>query len=448
MRVLLLDDEEALRLSLADDLREAGHKVFDFCSPRAALEFLDRSGDLDAIVTDWKMPELNGLDFLRQVRQTVPDVQVIIMTGYATIQMAVRAMKLGAYDYLTKPFETDELLLTLERLAQYRGVIQENRRLLAKVEENSSFHSLLGCSPAMERLFEQLAVVAPSSSTVLITGETGTGKELVAEAIHNASARKDHPLVKVSCATLPREVLESELFGHEKGAFTGAVRERAGRFELAQGGTLYIDDVDDIPLESQVKLLRVLEGRVVERVGSAMPIQLDVRIVASTKADLRSKVAEGEFRGDLFYRLNVVPIQLPPLRQRKEDIPLLARHYMQHYAGPRRLELTPAAMDALLAYPWPGNVRELRHLMERLALTVMSAEIDSINLPREILCSYDAEAGQHLGEKSLDEITDDLAKQVIRLALANTGGNKAKAAELLRVPPSTLRSKMEKYGLL
>jgi DNA-binding NtrC family response regulator len=448
MRVLLLDDEEALRLSLADDMREAGHKVFDFSSPRAGLDFLNRTGDLDAIVTDWKMPEMNGLDFLRQARQAAPDVQVIIMTGYATVQMAVQAMKLGAYDYLTKPFETDELMLTLERLASYRTVVQENRRLLARIEEKSSLHRLLGSSPAMLRLFEQLTGIAPSSSTVLITGETGTGKELVAEAIHNASPRRDRPLVKLSCATLPRDVLESELFGHEKGAFTGALKDRIGRFELAQGGTLYIDDVDDIPLASQVKLLRVLENRVVERVGSAVPIALDVRIVASTKADLRGKVAEKEFREDLFYRLNVVPIQLPPLRQRIEDIPLLAFHFLQHYAAPRKVGISAAAMDALLAYPWPGNVRELRHLMERLALTVAGDEIDYVNLPREVVCSYDAEVGQHLGQKSLDEITDDLAKQVIRLALANTGGNKAKAAELLRVPPSTLRSKMEKYGLL
>lgn len=447
MKILLLDDEEALRMSLADDMREAGHEVFDFCSPHPALEFLASPRDLDAIVTDWKLPGMDGLEFLGRVREILPEVQVIVMTAYATVPMAVQAMKLGAYDYLTKPFETDELLLALERVARYRSVVLENRRLLAKIEEHTRFHRLLGRSPAMKRVFEQLAVVAPSSSTVLVTGETGTGKELVAEAIHHASPRKDKSLVKVSCAVLSREILESELFGHEKGAFTGAFREKVGRFELAQGGTLYIDDVDDIPLELQVKLLRVLEQRVIERVGSAVPVELDVRIVASTKADLRAKVEEGRFRQDLFYRLNVVPIQLPPLRQRKEDIPLLALHFLRHYAGAREVDLTVAAMDALVAYSWPGNVRELQHLMERLALTVRDGKIDYTDLPREILSAFGTQVSPDLGEKSLDEITDELAKQVIRAALASTRGNKAKAAELLRIPPSTLRSKMEKYGL-
>ena len=447
MKVLLVDDEGALRVSLADDIREAGHEVFDFPSPVSALKFFRESRDVAAIVTDWKMPEMNGLDFLREAKRTDPDVLVILMTAYGTVQTAVQAIKQGAYDYLVKPFEADELLLTLDRVAQLRRVIEENRRLAMRLEEHKRFHRLVGQSPAMVRLFEQLAVIGPASSAVLIVGETGTGKELVAEAIHDASPRKDRPLVKVSCAILSREILESELFGHEKGAFTGASQARIGRFEMAQGGSIYLDDVDDIPLELQVKLLRVLQERSTERVGSATPISLDVRVIASTKADLRVRVAEGKFREDLFYRLNVVPVQIPPLRQRKEDIPLLALHFLQEKGNSRGLEITPAAMEALIAYSWPGNVRELEHLMERLALTARGDRIDYLDLPEEVLCPCEDEVRTCLGEKSLDEITDDLAKQVIRAALARTGGNKAKAADLLRIPPSTLRSKMEKYGM-
>jgi DNA-binding NtrC family response regulator len=447
MRVLLVEDEGALRVSLADDIREAGHEVFDFASALSALEFLRKAPNVAAIVTDWKMPEMNGLDFLHEAKRIHPDVLVILMTAYGTVRTAVQAIKQGAYDYLIKPFETEELLLALDRVAQYLRVIEENRRLAVKLEEHKRFHRLLGRSAAMVRLFEQLAMIAPSSSDVLIVGETGTGKELVAEAIHGDSPRKNHPLVKVNCAILSREILESELFGHEKGAFTGASQSRTGRFELAHRGSIYLDDVDDIPLELQVKLLRVLQERSLERVGSATSIALDVRVIASAKCDLRVRVAEGKFREDLFYRLNVVPVPVPPLRQRKEDIPLLASHFLQAYRGARKLQITPAAMEALILYSWPGNVRELEHLMERLALTVRGDRIDYLDLPEEVLCACREEACPCLGEKSLDEITEDLAKQVIRAALARTGGNKAKAADLLRIPPSTLRSKMEKYGM-
>jgi len=448
MKVLLVEDEGALRVSLADDIREAGHEVFDFGSPLSALEFFRQADGVAVIVTDWKMPEMNGLDFLREARRVRPDVLVIVMTAYGTVRTAVDAIKQGAYDYLVKPFETEELLLTLDRVAQYLRVIEENRRLALKLEEHKRFHRLLGHSAAMIRLFEQLAMIAPAPSDVLIIGETGTGKELVAEAIHDASPRKDRPLVKVSCAILSREILESELFGHEKGAFTGASQARIGRFEMAQGGSIYLDDVDDIPLELQVKLLRVLQERSVERVGSATPISLDVRVIASAKCDLRVRVAEGRFREDLFYRLNVVPVLVPPLRQRKEDIPLLALHFLRKYAGARKLEVTPGAMEALVRYPWPGNVRELEHLMERLALTARSDRIDYLDLPEEMLCvCREEQVCSCLGEKSLDEITDEVARQVIRAALARTGGNRAKAADLLRIPPSTLRSKMEKYGM-
>jgi DNA-binding NtrC family response regulator len=447
MKVLLVEDEGALRVSLADDIREAGHEVFDFGSPATALEFFREAGGVSAIITDWKMPEMDGLDFLREARRVHPDVLVIVMTAYGTVRTAVDAIKQGAYDYLVKPFETEELLLTLDRVAQYLRVIEENRRLALKLEEHKRFHRLLGQGAAMIRLFDQLAMIAPAPSDVLILGETGTGKELVAEAIHDASPRKDRPLVKVSCAILSREILESELFGHEKGAFTGASQARIGRFEMAQGGSIYLDDVDDIPLELQVKLLRILQERSVERVGSATPISLDVRVIASTKCDLRVRVAEGRFREDLFYRLNVVPVLVPPLRQRKEDIPLLALHFLEKYGGSRNLRITPAAMDCLILYAWPGNVRELEHLIERLALTVRGDQIDYLDLPEEVLCPREEYACPRLGEKSLDEITDDLAKQVIRTALARTSGNKAKAAELLRIPPSTLRSKMDKYGM-
>ncbi len=447
MKVLLVDDEDTLRMSLADDLREAGYDVLDFPAAPPALEYLRTEGGVGAIITDWKMPEMDGMSFLRQARQADPDVLVIVITAYGTVHTAVEAVKQGAYDYLLKPFDTDELLLTLERALRYRATIEDNRRLSARLEERTRFHRLLGTSPAMVRVFEQLAVVASTNSTVLIVGETGTGKELVAEAIHHASPRKDKPLVRVSCAALSKEILESELFGHEKGAFTGAIRDKVGRFEKAQGGTIYLDDVDDIPMDIQVKLLRVLQERTMERVGSTTPIPLDVRVIASTKVDLRKRAAEGRFREDLFYRLNVVPIHVPPLRERTEDIPLLAQHFLKKYGGARNLRLTPAALEALISYPWPGNVRELEHLMERLSLTSRRDLIDSTDLPEEILCPPDTDRFSEIGKKSLDEIIDELTRRVIRAALARTGGNKTKAAELLKTPPSTLRSRMEKLGL-
>ena len=447
MKVLLVDDEDTLRISLADDIREAGHDVIDFPAAPPALDYLRGYGDVGVIVTDWKMPEMDGMSFLRQAKQLDPDLLIILVTAYGTVQTAVEAVKHGAYDYLVKPFGTDELLLTLERALRFRGALEDNRRLAAKLDERSRFQRLLGASPAMIRVFEQLAVVSSTGSTVLIVGETGSGKELVAEAIHHASPRKDKPLVRVSCAALSKEILESELFGHEKGAFTGAIRDKIGRFEKAQGGSIYLDDVDDIPLELQVKLLRVLQERTMERVGGSTPVPLDVRVIASTKVDLRKKAAAGEFREDLFYRLNVVPIQLPPLRRRQEDIPLLAQHFLRKYGGPRKLKLTPGALDALISYPWPGNVRELEHLMERLSLTCQRDSIDYMDLPEEILCPADTEVFREIGDKPLDEIVDELTRRLIRVALAQTGGNKTKAAELLRTPPSTLRSKMEKLGL-
>jgi len=448
MKVVLVDDEETLRLSVADDLRDAGYEVADFSAAPPALEFLRQQGDVAVIVTDWKMPEMDGLTFLRHAKQADPDVLTILNTAYGTVQTAVEAVKQGAYDYLVKPFETDELLVAVERAMRFRIAIEDNRRLSAKLAEHGRFNRLFGRSPAMIRVFEQLTIVAPTLSTVLIVGETGTGKELVAEAIHLASSRKNKPLVRVSCAALSSEILESELFGHEKGAFTGAVQDKVGRFEKAQGGTFYLDDVDDIPLNLQVKLLRVLQERTMERVGGTTPIPLDVRVIASTKADLRKRVQEGEFREDLFYRLNVVPIHLPPLRQRTDDILLLAQHFLRKHRNSGNLEFTPEAMDALMCHAWPGNVRELEHLMERLALTVRGDIIDYVNLPEEILCpSLDVPCCPELGEKPLDEIVDELAKKVIRAALARTSGNKAKAAVLLRTPSSTLRSRMEKLGL-
>lgn len=448
MKVLLVDDEDTIRISLTDDLREAGYEVVDFPAAPAAVDYLRQSADVGVIVTDWKLPDMDGLEFLRRAKEIDGDVLVILITAYGTVQTAVEAVKQGAYDYMVKPFDTDELVVAVERAVRYRGAIEDNRRLLEKLEERSRFHRLVGTSPAMVRVFEQLAGIAPTPGTVLIVGETGTGKELAAEAIHQSSERSKGPLVRVSCAALAGEILESELFGHERGAFTGAIRDRIGRFEMAQGGTIFLDDVEDIPLNLQVKLLRVLQEHAIERVGSGKSIPLDVRVIASTKSQLRERVAQGKFREDLFYRLNVVPILLPPLRQREPDIPLLTMHFLREYAGSREFKVTPEAMDALMSYRWPGNVRELEHLMERLALTVKGDVIDCKDLPEEVLCPCITETQcPDLGERSLDEIVDGLAKQVIRTALARTSGNKAKAAKLLRIPPSTLRSRMDKHGI-
>jgi DNA-binding NtrC family response regulator len=446
MRILIVEDEEIERVSLQDDLRDAGHETLAVESPIPALELL-KAEPFELVITDLKMPQMDGLQFLQEIKSRYDKMDVIVMTAYGTVKTAVKAMKLGAYDYLTKPFEIDELLQVLKRLEKLRKLVAENLQLRQQLQERHSFGKIIGKSAAMQQVYQQLEIVAKSDATVLITGETGTGKEMAANAIHYNSARAEGPFIKVSCAILSREILESELFGHVRGAFTGAMQDKKGRFELADGGTIFLDDVEDIPLELQVKLLRVLQEKEFERVGSAQPIKTDVRVIASAKKDLYQLGKEGKFREDLFYRLNVFPMRLPALRERREDVPLLFRHFLQEFRPQKPPEVDGKAMSILLEHAWEGNVRELRNLAERLALACQCDPIVAECLPLELFSGKErfyftpANLAKNF---SLEEAVAQFEQGLIEEALRKSAGNKAQAAELLGVPVSTLKSKLKK----
>lgn len=447
MRILIVEDEEIERISLQDDLRDAGYETLAVESAIQALKVLENE-HFDVILSDLKMPKMDGLQFLQRVKSRNESIDVIMMTAYGSVKNAVEAMRLGAYDYLTKPFEIDELLQILQRLQQWRDLIAENVNLRQQLQERHSFGKIVGKSAKMQQIYQQLETVAASETTVLITGETGTGKEMVASAIHFNSARANGPFLKVSCAVLSKEILESELFGHVKGAFTGAIEDKKGRFELASGGTIFLDDVDDIPLDLQVKLLRVLQEKEFERVGSAQTLRTDARVIASTKQNLYQFAREGKFREDLYYRLNVYPIELPPLRDRREDIPLLFRHFLQEFRSADVPDIDGKAMAMLLEHPWEGNVRELRNVAERLALACKCDPIVAECLPLEILSGSER---FHFTPKNLatnwtlDQAVAQFEFGLIEEALRKTAGNKARAAELLGLPVSTLKSKLKKW---
>lgn len=444
-KIFIVDDEEVFRISLADDLKDNGYTIYEYENPRKALEEINKIKP-DIIVTDIKMPKMNGLEFLKEIKTDNGELCVIVMTAYGSVDTAVQAMKDGAYDYIIKPFNLDELLIHLERIYELRRIRNDYQTLSLELRAKYDVDSGVVESPKMQEVVNAIKLVAESNSSILITGETGTGKEFITNIIHNNSKRKGRPLIKVSCAILSKEVFESELFGHEKGSFTGAVKDKKGRFELADGGTIYLDDVDDIPIEMQVKLLRVLEESEFERVGGTETIKIDVRVIASSKVDLKKLVKEGKFREDLFYRLNIFPINLYPLRERKEDISVLITYYLSYFSN-GKLTCSEEAMKALTNYSWPGNVRELKNLMERLSILCKEGILAVSELPDEINASPIMKNLEKMGTESLDKILDEIEKEIITAALHKFAGNKSKAAEFLQIPPSTLRSKIEKLSI-
>ena len=453
MKVLIVEDEKIKRITLADALLKQGHEVLALENPVEALNvFKDR--EFDVVVTDIRLPKMNGLDFLEKLKSIRANATVIVMTAYATVDTAIKAMKLGAYDYITKPFSSEELILILERLKDFKNLIEENIKLKSKISERYSFGSIVGKSKLMRDVYELIETVAPRDATVLIVGESGTGKELIANAIHYNSPRKDKSLIKCSCAALAETLLESELFGHERGAFTGAIKERKGRFELADGGSIFLDDIDDVPLSVQTRLLRVLQEKEIERVGGTKTIKVDIRIICATKIDLLKLVKQGKFREDLYYRLNIVPINLPPLRERKEDIPLIVDNLLNKYCSKGEKKIfCPEAMKLLINYDWPGNVRELENVVERVVTLTRNQEIRPEELPDFLVASPEKICDRHLidimGEAgSFDEIIKDMEKRLIVLALEKAGGNKSEAARFLKMKRETLRDKIEKYGLV
>jgi DNA-binding NtrC family response regulator len=447
-RILVVDDDRLTRIALAHHLALEGHEAREVENPIPALALLAEE-PWDLVLTDLRMPTMDGLAFLHRIRESRPDAAVIVITGHATVQTAVEAMKRGAEDYLVKPVDFEELNVRVQKIMTRRGLERELRLLRRRPDTPDRYHALVGRSPAMRRIFERIEALADHHATVLIRGETGTGKDLVARTLHHVGARGDGPFVKMSCALLSREVLESELFGHEAGAFTGALKQRRGRFELAHHGTLFLDDVDDIPLDLQVKLLQVLEERRFERVGGERTIEVDVRFICATKRDLAALMKEGRFREDLYYRINVVTLELPPLRERREDILLLADCFLAAHAdalGRPKPELSPEICGLLLAYRWPGNVRELEHVVEYALALSTEPVITAGDLPAAVTGS-DARSGceRCLVTRELVELKPFLAeaeRAAIRWALQRTRGSQAKAAQLLGIPRTTLRDRL------
>ena len=448
LRVVVIDDEEIKRVSLVDDLRDAHLEVADFPAAEPALAHL-ATQYADVVVTDLKMPGLSGIDVLKRLQATSPETDVILMTAFGTVENAVDAMRHGAYDYLTKPFSSDQLIVLLERLDEKRRLAKENQALrLSARNGDGVMTGFVASSPRMNELLGQLHEIAPSDAHVLLTGETGTGKDRLASAIHQLSPRRERPFVKITCATYTQQLLESELFGRERGAYTGADKAQSGRFELGHQGTVYLDDADDIPLDAQSRLLRVIEERVVERVGGTRLIPVDVRIVASTKVNLKELVEQGRFRSDLFYRLNVVHFHVPPLRDRPEDIEPLIRHFCANGSKTCICDLDPTVLSILRNYCWPGNVRELRNLVDRWKLLKRTNDVRREDLPAELL-NFGDFAGDTCATypRTFEDSVATLERRMLEDALRQTGGNKAQAAELLQLKPSTFRNKLSRYGL-
>lgn len=447
----MVDDERAVRVALEVNLSKAGHIVSLADSGERALDIL-RSQDVDVVLTDFMMPQMTGTELLARVKERWPLTQVVMMTGHGTVERAVEAMRFGAHDFVIKPVARAELLAILERAIRERDLHRQVARLQAEASERYAFKHVIGSTPAMTRVYDQVRAVAASSAYVLLSGPTGTGKELIAHAIHHQSPRANGPFIKVNCGALPAGLLESELFGHEKGAFTGATRQHKGKFEQADGGTLMLDELGEMPVETQVKLLRILESGQFQRVGGTVELHVDVRVVAATNRTLRDEVRAGRFREDLYYRLNVFEIELPPLRDRTDDIPLLVDHFVQHFAQKHSKSVRSVSEDALaqlLQHTWPGNVRELEHVVERAIILANDTVLHQFDLPndepptpREAQTSVLPADGQ-----SIADALRDAERRMVIAALEAENGVQARAARLLGVSRANLNYRIQKLGI-
>ncbi|MCB0313777.1 MAG: sigma-54-dependent Fis family transcriptional regulator [Calditrichaeota bacterium] len=445
-KALIVEDNQTMRLGMVESLRREGYEVGEFDNAPEALQALQQQF-FPLVVTDLKMAPMDGIALLREIKAAWPAVEVLVVSAFGTVDVAVQAMRLGAADFLTKPFSTDELRERVkkvwERILQKHTLDQllEEKRLF----QDEMFGEMIGNSPVMRQLFALIQRVAREDSTILIEGESGTGKELAARAIHRSSPRAEQPFIKVNCGALNDNLLESELFGHEKGAFTGAIRRKKGRFELAHGGTLFLDEIGDISPAMQVKLLRVLQEREFERVGGEETLAVDVRIICATHRDLPQKVAAGSFREDLYYRLSVIPLKLPPLRERKEDIPALVQHFLNKRRPAKKL--SPEGLQLLQQYAWPGNIRELENLVERLQVIAPGTEIEPPLIAAQLGQGVTHTLDQ-LGHLPLDDALYAFEKNLLMHAMQKAGGVKNQAARLLGIKTSTLYYKLEKFGLL
>jgi DNA-binding NtrC family response regulator len=445
-RIVVVDDELNIREALVTLLEKKQYQVRGAGTAEEALEGLE-SAPADLILTDLKMPGMGGMEFLRRLKQRWPEIEVLVMTAFGSIETAVEAMRCGAYDYITKPIDRERLAVVVEKALERHALACENKQLKDRLETRTRFDQMIGESEPMQRLYSLVEMVADSDVTVLLTGESGTGKELVARAIHHKSHRANGPFVTLNCGALPENLFESELFGYEKGAFTGAATNKMGRFELADGGTLLLDEIGELSLKSQVDFLRVLETKEFRRLGGTKIVKVDARIIAATNRNLEAAVREGEFREDLYYRLNVVPLHLPPLRERGDDIPLLTDRFMaefaaQHHRQPK--EIARQAMRLLRLYAWPGNIRQLRNLIERLVVTVKSAVIEPEHLPEEIQASREDTRTMVV---SLGSPLKDIEMEAIRRTLVEVTNHREKAAKLLGISLRALHYKIKAYGI-
>jgi DNA-binding NtrC family response regulator len=454
LEVLLVDDDPELRKTLTEVLREAGHDVTAAGDGDAALGHVT-SKVFDVVITDVRLPKLDGLLLFRRIRREAPDTRVILMTAYADVGHAVSALKEGAYDYLTKPFELDELILRLQRLGKERAMRRELAQARHLLEGRKPQTTLVGASPALRRVIGMVEMVSQSDAPTLVTGESGTGKELVARMLHERSPRYDKPFVAVNCGALAENLVEAELFGHEKGAFTGAEKKRDGRFKAADGGTIFLDEIGELPLPTQAKLLRVLQEGTFEPLGSNTSIQVDVRIISATHRNLKERIKEGIFREDLYYRINVIEIAIPPLRERRSDLTALVHHFLQRFCPPGKPVpgVTPAAWAALSHYAFPGNVRELSHAIQRAVILSGGGDLDLPHLPPQLTessasgqtASAEPEAGARM--ITLESAIRSFEREYLTRAIAHTGGKKAQAAGLLGISRKTLWEKLRAFDI-
>lgn len=447
-RILIVEDEKSMREVLKILLEGERYEVVSAADGLEGLSYL--TNDIfDLVITDIKMPKADGFELLKKTKEISPDTIVIMITAFGTTEAAIEAMKSGAYDYINKPFKIDEIRLIVEKALEKKRLSEEVSLLRKKVKTTYRLENIIGQSPQMQELFRLIPKVAQSTSNVLIIGESGSGKELVAAALHNLSNRKDKNLVAINCAAFPEGLLESELFGHMRGSFTGALHNKQGLFEIADSGSLFLDEIGEMPINLQAKLLRVLENGSFRRVGGTTGIKVDVRVISATNKDVREEIASGRFREDLFYRLNVVPIQIPPLRERKEDIPLLVEHFLRKISNQPR-KVSPEAMRIFMGCPWKGNVRELENVIERIALLTEKEEITPADLPNEILgYTGDTREIPELTETGIDidAIIGDIEKRYLLKALGKSGGVKKEAAKLLNLSFRSFRHRLSKYKI-